>query len=147
MKIAIGSDHRGFRYKTELMKYLSINNIVKDFGTFSEESCDYPDFAYKVAKAVASGRYKRGILICGSGNGICIAANKVKGIRAALGYSEKAAEFAVRHNDANIICFSEDFSLKNIKKSVKKFLFAEFESGRHLKRVKKIKEIERGNKK
>jgi len=147
MKIAIGSDHRGFRYKTELMKYLSINNIVKDFGTFSEESCDYPDFAYKVAKAVASGRYKRGILICGSGNGICIAANKVKGIRAALGYSEKAAEFAVRHNNANIICFSEDFSLKNIKKSVKKFLFAEFESGRHLKRVKKIKEIERGNKK
>jgi ribose 5-phosphate isomerase B len=78
MKIAIGSDHRGFRHKTELIKYLSKNHTIKDFGTFSEESCDYPDYAYKVAKAVASKKIERGILICGSGNGICIVANKVK---------------------------------------------------------------------
>lgn len=142
MKIAIGSDHRGFGHKTELLKYLSKNHTVKDFGTFSEESCDYPDFANIVAKAVASKKFDRGILICGSGNGICIAANKVKGIRAALGYSIKAAEFSVRHNNANIICFSEDFSLSAVKKSVRKFLSAKFEGGRHLGRVNKIKKIE-----
>ncbi|MFA5779424.1 MAG: ribose 5-phosphate isomerase B [Elusimicrobiota bacterium] len=142
MKIAIGSDHRGFRHKTELIKYLSKNNTIKDFGTFSEESCDYPDFAYKVAKTVASKKFERGILICGSGNGICIAANKVKGIRAALGYSTKAAEFSVRHNNANIICFSEDFPLATVKKAVKKFLAAKFEGGRHLMRIQKIKKIE-----
>ncbi|MEW6556629.1 MAG: ribose 5-phosphate isomerase B [Elusimicrobiota bacterium] len=144
MKIAIGSDHRGFRYKTELIKYLSKNYMIKDFGTFSENSCDYPDFAYSVAKAVVSKRFDRGILVCGSGNGICIAANKVKGTRAVVGYSPKAAEFSVRHNDANIICFSEDFSLIHIKKAVKKFLSARFEKGRHLRRVKKIKKIEEG---
>ena len=142
MKIAIGSDHRGFRYKTELIKYLSKNHSIKDFGTFSEESCDYPDYAHKVATAVASKKFKRGILICGSGNGICIAANKVKGIRAAIGYSEKSAEFSVRHNNADIICFSEDFPLATVKKAVKKFLAAKFEGGRHLKRIQKIKKIE-----
>ncbi|PIU84153.1 MAG: ribose 5-phosphate isomerase B [Elusimicrobia bacterium CG06_land_8_20_14_3_00_38_11] len=142
MKIAIGSDHRGFRYKKGLITYLSKKYNVKDFGTFSEESCDYPDYAYKVAKAVASKKFERGILICGSGNGICIAANKVKGIRAAIGYSEKAAEFSVRHNNANIICFSEDFPLATVKKAVKKFLSAKFEGGRHLRRIQKIKKIE-----
>ncbi len=142
MKIAIGSDHRGFKYKEKLIKYLYEKHKIKDFGTFCEESCDYPDYAYKVAKAVVSKKFERGILICGSGNGICIAANKVKGIRAAIGYSEKAAEFAVRHNNANIICFSEDFPLEFVKKAVKKFLNAKFEGGRHLKRVNKIKDIE-----
>ncbi|OGS45762.1 MAG: ribose 5-phosphate isomerase B [Elusimicrobia bacterium RIFOXYD2_FULL_34_15] len=142
MKIAIGSDHRGFNYKSKLIKYLSKNHTIKDFGTFSEESCDYPDFAFKVAKAVASRKFKRGILICGSGNGICMAANKVNGIRAAIGYSAKAAEFSVRHNDANIICFSEDFPLTDVKKAVKKFLSVVFEGGRHLRRVEKMKEIE-----
>jgi len=146
MKIAIGSDHRGFDYKAKLIKSLSGRHTVKDFGTYSCESCDYPDYAYKVARAVASKKFDRGILICGSGNGICIAANKVKGIRAALGYSVKAAEFAVRHNDANIICFSEDFPLAMVKKSVQKFLYSEFEKGRHLRRVDKIKKIERGEK-
>ncbi|MFH0948548.1 MAG: ribose 5-phosphate isomerase B [Elusimicrobiota bacterium] len=142
MKIAIGSDHRGFKYKKELVNYLSKKYDVKDFGTFSEESCDYPDYAYKVAKAVASKKFERGILICGSGIGIGIAANKVKGIRAALGYSEKAAEFSVRHLNANIICFSEDFPLMTVKKAVNKFFLAKFECGRHLRRVKKIKKIE-----
>jgi ribose 5-phosphate isomerase B len=142
MKIAIGSDHRGFKYKDKIIKYLSKNNEVKDFGTYSEESCDYPDFAYKVGSAVSSGKFQRGVLICGSGNGICIAANKVKGIRAAIGYSEKAAEFSVRHNNANIICFSEDFPFKIVKRAIKKFLLAKFEGGRHLKRVNKIKKIE-----
>ena len=142
MKIAIGSDHRGFRHKTELIKYLSKNHTIKDFGTFSDASCDYPDYAYKVAKAVASKKFERGILICGSGNGICIAANKVKGIRASIGYSEKAAEFSVRHNNANIICFSEDFLLATVKKAVKKFLAAKFEGSRHLMRIQKIKKIE-----
>ena len=146
MKIAIGSDHRGFNYKTKLIKFLSGKYDVKDFGAYSMDSCDYPVYAYRVARAVASKKYGRGILICGSGNGICIAANKVKGVRAALGYSEKAAEFAVRHNDANIICFSEDFPLALVKKSVKKFLSSSFEGGRHLRRVDKIKKIERGGK-
>ena len=142
MRIAIGSDHRGFKYKAALIKNLGKKNRVKDFGTFSEESCDYPDFAYKVARAVASKKFKKGILICGSGNGICIAANKVKGIRAVVGYSEKAAEFSVRHNDANIICFSEDFPLPKVKKAAQIFLSASFEGGRHSRRVEKIKKIE-----
>jgi ribose 5-phosphate isomerase B len=142
MKIAIGSDHRGFKYKEELKKFLSKNHKINDLGTCSEESCDYPDYAYLVARAVADKKADRGILICGSGNGICIAANKVKGIRAAIGYSVKAAEFAVRHNNANIICFSEDFPLKQVKASVKKFLAARFEKGRHLRRVNKITGIE-----
>ncbi|MBI5573429.1 MAG: ribose 5-phosphate isomerase B [Elusimicrobia bacterium] len=142
MKIAIGSDHRGFKHKTELIKYLSKKYNVKDFGTFSEESCDYPDYANIVAKSVASKKFEKGILICGSGNGICIAANKVKGIRAAIGYSEKAAEFSVRHNNANIICFSEDFPFATVKKAVEKFLAAKFEGGRHLMRIQKIKKIE-----
>lgn len=144
MKIAIGSDHRGFNYKAGLIKYLSKSHKVKDFGTFSGDSCDYPDYAYKVGKAVSSKKFDRGILICGSGNGICIAANKVRGVRAALGYSPKAAEFSVRHNDANIICFSEDFPLANIKKAVKKFLSSRFEAGRHLGRVEKMMKIEEG---
>ncbi|HAX61290.1 MAG TPA: ribose 5-phosphate isomerase B [Elusimicrobia bacterium] len=144
MKIAIGSDHRGFRYKAELIKYLSKDFDIKDFGTFSENSCDYPDYAEKVANAVVSKKYQRGILICGSGNGVCIAANKVKGIRASIGYSVKAAEFSVRHNAANVICFSEDFPLSMIKKAVKKFLAAKFEGGRHLTRIQKIKKIEEG---
>jgi len=146
MKIAIGSDHRGFDYKAKLIKFLSNKYDVKDFGTYSEESCDYPDYACKVACAVASRKFDRGILICGSGNGICIAANKVRGIRAALGYDEKAAEFSVRHNDANIICFSENFILPAVKRAVKKFLSSKFEKGRHLRRVDKIKKIERGEK-
>ena len=146
MKIAIGSDHRGFGYKAKLIKFLSAKNDVKDFGTFSEDSCDYPDYAYKVAQAVASGKFRRGILICGSGNGICIAANKAKGIRAALGYSVKAAEFAARHNDANIICFSEDFPFPSVKKAAVQFLSSKFEKGRHLRRVEKISKIERGEK-
>ena len=144
MKIAIGSDHRGFNYKNRLIKYLSKNHRVKDFGTFSESSCDYPDYAYKVGRAVVSKKFDRGILICGSGNGICIAANKVKGVRAAIGYSQKAAEFSVRHNNANVICFSEDFPLANVKKAVERFLNSRFESGRHLKRVKKMMKIEAG---
>jgi ribose 5-phosphate isomerase B len=127
-----------------LKKYLSGKDEVKDVGTFSEESCDYPDYADIVAKAVASKKFNKGILICGSGNGICIAANKVNGIRAALGYSEKSAEFAVRHNDANIICFSEDFPFPAVKRAVRKFLSSEFEGGRHLRRVEKIRKIEEG---
>jgi len=146
MKIAIGNDHRGFEYKAKLIKFLSGKFEVKDFGAYSKESCDYPVYAYRVAKAVASKKYDRGILICGSGNGICIAANKVKGIRAALGYSVKAAEFAVRHNNANIICFSEDFPFPFVKKSVVKFLSSEFEAGRHSRRVDEIKKIEHGGK-
>ncbi|OQA91153.1 MAG: putative ribose-5-phosphate isomerase B [Elusimicrobia bacterium ADurb.Bin231] len=144
MKIAIGSDHRGLNYKTKLIKFFEKNYSIKDFGAFSEDSCDYPDYAYKVAAAVSSKKFQKGILICGSGNGVCIAANKVKGIRAAMGYSEKAAEYAVRHNNANIICFSEDFDFSMVKKAVKKFLISSFEKGRHLRRVRKIAQIESG---
>ncbi len=103
MKIAIAADHGGFEYKNEIIKHLS-GYEVKDFGTFSEESCDYPEFAKKVALEVASGNYDRGILICGTGIGMSICANKVKGIRAALCSDKFSAKATREHNDSNILC-------------------------------------------
>ncbi len=103
MKIAIAADHGGFEYKNEIIKHLS-RYEVKDFGTFSEESCDYPEFAKKVALEVASGNYDRGILICGTGIGMSICANKVKGIRAALCSDKFSAKATREHNDSNILC-------------------------------------------
>ena len=103
MKIAIAADHGGFEYKNKIIKHLS-GYEVKDFGTFSEESCDYPEFAKKVALEVASGNYDRGILICGTGIGMSICANKVKGIRAALCSDKFSAKATREHNDSNILC-------------------------------------------
>lgn len=146
MKIALGSDHRGDHAVTSLAKHLrEQGHEVILVGPCDGQSRDYPDEAFLVAKSVTDGNADRGVLVCGSGNGICIAANKVAGARAAIGYSIEAAEMARRHNDANVICFSGDHSDVNvIARSVDAFLRAEFEGGRHARRVKKIEAIERG---
>lgn len=142
--IAIGSDHAGYEMKEKIKIYLEENKILyKDFGTFGEESCDYPIFAEKVADSVASGESFRGILICGTGIGISIAANKVKGIRAALCYEPSFAEMSRKHNDANIVCIggrTTDF--ETAKAIVDAFLNTDFEGGRHARRVEEIKDIE-----
>jgi ribose 5-phosphate isomerase B len=142
--IAVGSDHAGYALKEKIKKYLEESNIsYKDFGTFSEESCDYPVFAEKVADSVANGESSKGILACGTGIGVSIAANKVKGIRAALCYEPSLAEMSRKHNDANVICLGGRItSLESAKTMVDVFLSTDFEGGRHEKRVKEIKDIE-----
>ncbi len=108
MRIAIGSDHGGYEYKQEILKYLEERDYeVKDFGTYSKESCDYPVIAKAVAKAVVSGEYERGILICGTGIGMSIAANKVRGIRAALCSDTFSAHATREHNNSNILCLGQ----------------------------------------
>ncbi|MFC1710027.1 ribose 5-phosphate isomerase B, partial [Candidatus Omnitrophota bacterium] len=128
--------------KQQIVKYLKKKNQVKDFGTHSEGSCDYPLIARQVAKSVAKKKYRRGILICKSGIGNSIVANKVKGIRAALCYNVGAAKLSRRHNDANVLALGALFT--NIKKSkeiIDAWLKTEFEGGRHLRRVKQIERI------
>jgi len=142
--IAIGTDHRGFKLKDALKSFLKANNYeIKDFGTYSEDSVDYPDFAKPVAESVANKECEYGILICGSGMGICIPANKFKGIRAVNILSEKMAEMSRRHNNANIICFGADFiDEETAKKCLMKFLITNFDSDeRHLRRVDKINNL------
>ncbi len=145
MKIALACDHGGFRLKETVKSYLEELNIEYiDFGTFSEESVDYPDFAYKAAKAVAEGEADRGIFICGTGIGISIAANKVKGIRAALCYNIFAAEMSRRHNNANVLCLGGRILGDELAKAIVKiWLETPFEGGRHRRRIEKIAEIEK----
>jgi len=143
VRIAIGSDHAGFRLKERLREFLKEGHQVVDFGTESEEPTDYPDIAFKVAERVSSGEFDRGILICGTGIGMCIAANKVKGIRAALCWDERTAELSRKHNDSNILCLGgRILSEEEAKRIVEKWLSSEFEGGRHLRRVRKIVEYE-----
>jgi ribose 5-phosphate isomerase B len=145
MKIALGSDHAGFAYKSQLMKDLTTDgHLVVDCGAPSEESCDYPDYALRVAKAVSSGRCERGILVCGSGAGMAITANKVPGIRAAQAWSITVAKLTSQHNWANVLCLPARFIREaNVKKIVNAWLKANPEKGgRHERRVKKILEIE-----
>lgn len=140
MKIAIGSDHAGFDLKEKIKGLLTNKNIeVEDFGTFSTASVDYPDFAHPTSKAVEDNKADLGILLCGSGNGIAMTANKHQGIRAAICWNTELAELARQHNDANILVLparfiSEDLGLE----IVKSFLNNEFEGGRHKRRVEKI---------
>lgn len=140
MKIAIGSDHAGFELKQKLIPYLQSKGYeVKDFGCYSEERADYPDFAHPVANAVENKEVDFGLLMCGTGNGINMAANKHKGIRAALCWKPEIAELARLHNDANILtlparCITEE----EAKKCVDVFYTTAFEGGRHTDRVKKI---------
>jgi ribose 5-phosphate isomerase B len=139
-KIAIGSDHAGFDLKEQIKKYLTNNNIeFKDFGPFSDDRADYPDYAHPVALAVENKEVDLGILICGSGNGINMTANKHQGVRSALCWREDIAEMARLHNNANIIALparyiSEELALK----CVEIFLQTDFEGGRHQARVEKI---------
>lgn len=143
MNIAIGSDHRGFALKKDVIKLVAgEGHSYKDFGAFSEEAVDYPDIAREVARAVADGKFERGILICYTGIGMCISANKVKGIRAALPIGVETARLARLHNDANILCLGAIESGQKIPEIVKTFLTTEFEGGRHIQRVNKIKALE-----
>ncbi len=142
--IAIGSDHGGFALKQEVMEHLREKGVeYKDFGTYTEESCDYPEYGEAVARAVASGECTRGIAICGTGIGISIAANKVRGIRAAVCGDCYSAEMTRRHNDANILCMGARVVGSGLAmKIVDVFLETPFEGGRHARRVAKIHEIE-----
>ncbi|SHK64155.1 ribose-5-phosphate isomerase [Clostridium cavendishii DSM 21758] len=145
MKIAIGCDHGGLRLKNEVIKYLQEKGIeYVDYGTYSEESCDYPDIAIKVAEAVASKEQEKGILICGTGIGISIAANKVPGVRAALCSDTFSAHATREHNDANILTMGErTVGIGLALDIVDTFLNTEFEGGRHIQRINKISEIEK----
>ncbi|MBI5873116.1 MAG: ribose 5-phosphate isomerase B [Candidatus Omnitrophica bacterium] len=144
-KIAIGCDHGGFVLKTKLLPFLKKLGIsVQDFGAFSQESMDYPDTAYKVAEAVSRNKAARGILICKSGIGNCIVANKVKNVRAALCYNIKAAVLSRKHNDANVLVLGSLFVSQQLaKKIIKVWLATPFDGGRHLRRIKKIERIEK----
>ena len=142
-QIAIGSDHAGFAVKEYVKEHLNNNGYsFHDFGSYSEEPMDYPDMAHPLAKAVQSGEYKNGILICGSGNGVAIVANKYTGIRAAICWNDEITKLARRHNDANIIVLPARFiSLEDAARFVLLFINTEFEGGRHQRRVEKITEI------
>lgn len=138
IKIAIGADHAGFSYKEMLREFLK-EYTIKDFGTYSTDSVDYPDFAHPVALAVESGEFDLGILICGSGNGVAITANKHQHIRAALCWTEELGSLAKMHNNANILCLPARFISEQVTKDITTaFLTTQFEGGRHLKRVNKI---------
>ena len=142
--IAIGSDHGGFELKKEIMAHLDARGLeYKDFGTYSDASCDYPVYGKAVANAVASGECERGIIICGTGIGISIAANKVKGIRCALCGDSLSAEMTRRHNDANMLALGAGITGPNLaKRIVETFLNTEFEGGRHARRVGLLDAIE-----
>ena len=146
MKIALGADHRGTDVLRAISETLTANRHTPvPMGVCHERSCDYPDVAYPVAHAVATGEVDRGILICGSGIGMSIAANKVKGVRAALIHDEVGAEVSRRHNDANVMCIPADMlGVRVIERIVLAWLRTEFEGGRHDRRVQKIKAIEAG---
>ena len=142
--IAIGSDHGGFELKKEVMAHLDARGLeYKDFGTYSDASCDYPVYGKAVAKAVASGECERGIIICGTGIGISIAANKVHGIRAAVCSDTFSARAAREHNDANILCIGERVVGQGLAMElIDVFLCAKFLGGKHQRRVDKLMAIE-----
>lgn len=138
--LGIASDHAGYEMKEELKKFLVEKGYqVKDFGTHSSESMDYPDVAHPLAESVERGEVERGIALCGSGNGISMTLNKHQGIRAALCWNEELADLARRHNDANVLSLPARFiSVDEAEKIVSKYLSSSFEGGRHRRRVEKI---------
>ncbi len=140
MKIALSSDHAGYELKLQLIEYLKEKgHEIKDFGCYSSESSDYPDYAHPMAEAVEKGEFDYGISLCGSGNGINMTANKHQGIRSALCWIPEIAELARRHNDANVCALPARFiSLYLAKEIVDIFLSTEFDGGRHLRRINKI---------
>ncbi len=143
MKLAIGSDHAGYLLKENIKEYLSENDIeFTDFGTFKEESSDYPEYAYKVGNAIIGHEADMGILICGTGMGMCISANKIKGIRAAVVYSQQTAELSRLHNNTNVICFGSR-TLKDTEAIalLKTWLNTSFEGGRHEDRLNLINKL------
>lgn len=138
-RIAFGCDHAGFDLKQKLMTAFADRFEIKDFGCFSDNSVDYPDFVHPLAMSVANGQYEFGIVICGSGNGVCMTANKHQQIRAALCWTKELSELARLHNDANVVCLPARFISENTAHEiVDTFLTTAFEGGRHKNRVKKI---------
>ncbi len=140
MKIAIGGDHAGFQYKERLIEHLKEKgHSINDFGPGSDGSVDYPDHVHPLATSITNGESELGVLICGSGNGVAMTANKHEGIRAALCWNSQLAELARQHNDANIICIPARFiAYEYAEALVDSFLTTEFEGGRHQRRVDKI---------
>ena len=145
MKIAVASDHRGFHIKGKILTLLQdLGHETFDFGPENAETVDYPDYAAKVAKAVSTGDIERGILICGTGMGMCITANKFAGVRAASCHDDLTAEMSRLHNNANILCLSADLlGDRLVNRMVEIWMKTEFEGGRHARRVDKIAEYEK----
>lgn len=145
MKIALASDHAGFQEKEKLKPLLSSIGVeFEDLGTGSEDSVDYPDYARKVAERVGMGEAEQGLLVCGSGTGMAIVANKVPGVRAAVAWSEETARLARKHNDANVLAIGARTTPETeIPKIVKAWFESKFDGGRHSDRVAKIIEIEK----
>lgn len=139
-KVAIGGDHAGFEYKAKMIQTLTaLGYEVKDFGPFSTDSVDYPDYVHPLASAIEAGEYEQGIVICGSGNGVAITANKHQGIRAALCWNEDLAALARQHNNANVLALPARFISYELAENLAKiFLSTAFEGGRHANRVSKI---------
>ena len=143
-KLAIGSDHAGFAMKEDLKKMLTdLGYAVDDKGTFDTASCDYPDFAAAVARDVAAGNAAAGVIVCSTGIGVSMTANKVRGIRAALVHHAYEAEMTRRHNDANVLCLGANITGPAIaREAVKTFLNTDFEGGRHQRRIDKMMAVE-----
>ncbi|MHB8879125.1 MAG: ribose 5-phosphate isomerase B [Myxococcaceae bacterium] len=144
MKLAIASDHAGFDLKRELLEVLNLRKLtVHDVGTFNNDAVDYPDFATEVAKAVGAGVADLGILVCGTGIGMSIVANKYKGVRAALCHTEFEARMSRAHNDANILCVGSRVTGAGLARVIlEAFLNTKFEGGRHERRVQKVRDAE-----
>ena len=147
MRVAVGSDHRGFQTVSALVQHLKADgHDVEMLGDCAGAMCDYPDVAWVVANAVAGGQAERGILICGTGIGMCIAANKLKGIRAALAQDELSAQLSRTHNNANVLCLSADLIGQTLVKRIVDVWFRTgFDGGRHERRLQKIVKIENGH--
>jgi ribose 5-phosphate isomerase B len=145
MRIALASDHAGYAEKERLKALLSDLGVeFEDLGTASEESVDYPDYARKVAEQVADGRVEQGLLVCGSGTGMAMTANKVPGVRAAVAWSEETARLARQHNDANVLAIgARTTPPADIPRIVRAWFSTDFEGGRHAARVEKISDVER----
>jgi ribose 5-phosphate isomerase B len=144
MKIAVASDHRGYSIKGKILALIvELGHEAIDMGTDSPESVDYPDFGVKVARAISEKSAERGILICGTGMGMCITANKFQGVRACTCHDDLTAEMSRRHNDANVLCLSADLlGDRLVNRMVEIWLKTEFEAGRHARRIEKINRIE-----
>jgi ribose 5-phosphate isomerase B len=145
MKIAFACDHGGYPVKEEVLSYLKeLGHDVVDFGTFSMDSCNYPEFALKASLSVAKGECEKGVIICSSGEGVCMMANKVNGVRAGIGYNDEVSHLIVEHNHANVICFGAKFmSAEEIKNRISIFLSATPMGGRHDIRVDMMDQYEK----
>ncbi len=145
MRIAVGSDHRGFAIRSKVVELVQrLGHEVEDVGTYTPDAVDYPDVAAAVARKVSNGEMERGILICGTGLGMCIAANKFRGVRAAPCHDDLTAEMSRRHNDTNVLCLSADLlGERLIDRMIELWLSTPFEGGRHARRIQKILDLER----